>query len=169
MCRSARAVRALRSRVLRIVNGRELDRNASKVHDDLLARLIAARDPETGRSMDDGQLVDNLLTFYLAGHETTAKALTWTLYLLARSPEWSERLEEEIARVAGNEAIRAEHIEKLALTQQVIKESMRLYPPVPIMTRQAVTGTSLAGHTLPVGTSVMMSIYAIHRHARRWA
>ena len=56
-----------------------------------MRRLIAARDPETGRAMDDEQLVDNLLTFYLAGHETTAKALTWTLYLLSRSPEWSAR------------------------------------------------------------------------------
>jgi len=168
MFRSARAVRALRSRVLGIVKGREAERSAGEAHDDLLARLIAARDPETGRTMDDGQLVDNLLTFYLAGHETTAKALTWTLYLLARSPEWSERLEEEIARVAGNEAIRAEHIEKLVVTQQVIKESMRLYPPVPIMTRQTVTQASLAGHSLPVGTSVMMSIYAIQRHSKRW-
>ena len=143
-------------------------RGAGRIVDDLLDRLIAARDPETGRSMDDGQLVDNLITFYLAGHETTAKALTWTLYLLSRSPAWSARLEEEIDRVTGGEKIRAEHIDKLVLTQQVIKESMRLYPPVPIMTRQTVTETSLAGHTLPVGTSVMMSIYAIQRHAKRW-
>ncbi|HXF79950.1 MAG TPA: cytochrome P450 [Usitatibacter sp.] len=169
MLRSARAVRGLRSRVRGVVRDRHAAIASGGAQDDLLGRLIAARDPETGRSMDDGQLVDNLLTFYLAGHETTAKALTWTLYLLSRSPQWSARLEEEIARVTGGEAIRAGHVDGLVLTQQVIKESMRLYPPVPIMTRQAVAETSLAGHTLAVGTSVMMSIYAIHRHAKRWA
>ena len=168
MFRSARAVRAIRARILGVVRDRQAARSAGKVVDDLLDRLIAARDPETGRSMDDGQLVDNLITFYLAGHETTAKALTWTLYLLSRSPEWSARLEEEIARVTGGEKVRAEHIDRLVLTEQVIKEAMRLYPPVPIMTRQTVTETSLGGHTLPVGTSVMMSIYAIQRHAKRW-
>ncbi|HEX3063442.1 MAG TPA: cytochrome P450, partial [Usitatibacter sp.] len=98
MFRSARAVRRLRERVLGVVRDRQAAREAGHVVDDLLDRLIAARDPETGRSMDDGQLVDNLITFYLAGHETTAKALTWTLYLLARSPEWGAKLEEEIAR-----------------------------------------------------------------------
>ena len=90
--------------------------------------------------MNEEQLIDNLLTFYLAGHETTAKALTWTLYLLARSPEWTTALKDEIARVTGGEAVTAEHIDKLALTQQVIKESMRLFPPVPVMSRQAVGG-----------------------------
>jgi len=168
MLRSAGAVRALRARVLGVVHGREAMRKAGGAPDDLLERLVAARDPESGRSMDDGQLVDNLLTFYLAGHDTTAKALTWTLYLLSRSPEWSARVEEEIARVCGGQPLRAEQVERLVLTQQVIKESMRLYPPVPIMTRQVVTETALGGHTLAVGTSVMMSIYAIQRHAKRW-
>lgn len=169
MLRSARAIRALRARVLGIVRDRLAARKAGGATDDLLDRLIAARDPETGRSMDDGQLVDNLITFYLAGHETTAKALTWSLYLLSRSTQWGARLQEEIARVTKGDPVRAEHIEQLVLTQQVVKEAMRLYPPVPIMSRQAVAETSLAGHTLPVGTSVMMSIYAIQRHAKRWA
>jgi cytochrome P450 len=136
--------------------------------DDLLERLMRARDPETGKAMNDEQLVDNLLTFYLAGHETTAKALTWTLYLLARSPEWSVALEEEVARVTGGGEVEAAHIERLVLTQQVLKESMRLFPPVPLLTRQAVADTQLDGHAVRAGTSVVMPIYAIHRHARRW-
>jgi cytochrome P450 len=113
--------------------------------------------------------VDNLLTFYLAGHETTAKALTWTLYLLACSPGWTRALEEEIARVTGGSEVNAAHIEQLVLTQQVLKESMRLYPPVPLMTRQAVADTRLGEHAVRAGTSVVMPIYAIHRHAKRWA
>jgi cytochrome P450 len=169
MFRSARAVHALRSRVLGVVKDREAAGQAARATDDLLGRLIAARDPESGRSMDDGQLVDNLLTFYLAGHETTAKGLTWMLYLLSRSPQWSARLEDEVDGVAGTGAIGAEHVERLVLTQQVVKEAMRLYPPVPIMTRQVVAEASLGGHALSPGTSVMMSIYAIQRHAKRWA
>jgi cytochrome P450 len=109
-----------------------------------------------------------LLTFYLAGHETTAKALTWTLYLLARSPEWTAALAEEIACVTGGEAIRADHVDGLVRVRQVVKESMRLYPPVPIMSRQAVADATIDGHPVKAGTSVLMPIYAIHRHARRW-
>jgi len=118
--------------------------------------------------MDDEQLVDNLLTFYLAGHETTAKALGWTLYLLARSPQWMDRVAEEVREVTGGEALTAAHVERLQLTQQVLKESMRLYPPVPIMSRQAVAATRLDGLDVEPGMSILMPIYAIHRHARRW-
>jgi cytochrome P450 len=118
--------------------------------------------------MDDEQLVDNLLTFYLAGHETTAKALTWTLYLLARSPEWAARLVDEVKAVTHGATVDAAHLEKLVLLQQVIKESMRLYPPVPIMSRQAVAATRIEGLAIAPGTSILIPIYALHRHARRW-
>ena len=159
------AVRILRASVLALVRER---RAAGETHDDLLHRLIVARDPETGQSMNDEQLVDNLLTFYLAGHETTAKALTWTLYLLSRSPQWTEALEQEVERVTGGRPVAAEHIDRLAQVQQVIKESMRIYPPVPLMSRQAVAETQLAGQAVKPGTSLVMPIYAIHRHRKRW-
>jgi cytochrome P450 len=143
-------------------------RDAPKARDDLMRRLMQARDPETGTPMNDEQLIDNLLTFYLAGHETTAKALTWTLYLLARSPEWTSALKDEIARVTGGAPVTAKHIDRLALTQQVIKESMRLYPPVPVLSRQAVADTALGPHAVSAGMSLVMPIYAIHRHRARW-
>lgn len=161
----AHSVRALRGAVMRVVAERHAQASAQ---DDLLGRLIAARDPETGQAMNDEQLVDNLLTFYIAGHETTAKALTWTLYLLARSPKWAAALEEEVARVAGGGDVEAAHIEHLVLTQQVVKESMRLFPPVPQITRQAMADATLGGHAVRAGTSVVIPIYAVHRHARRW-
>ena len=157
------AMRTLRTTVARL-----LREQRGSQGDNLMHRLIAARDPETGRSMDDDQLVDNLLTFYLAGHETTARALTWTLYLLARSPEWNALLEDEIGRVAGGGAIEAQHLDKLVLVQQVLKESMRLYPPVPIMSRQAIADARLGEHAVRAGTSILKPIYAIHRHAKRW-
>ena len=161
----ARAVAALRTAVLSLIG----ERRAGGVQkDDLLHRLMQARDPESGQSMNDEQLVDNLLTFYLAGHETTAKALTWTLYLVARSPHWARALEEEIERVTGGGELHAGHVAQLALTQQVLKESMRLYPPVPLMTRQAVADTRFGDQPVRAGSSVVMPIYAIHRHARRW-
>lgn len=136
--------------------------------DDLMHRLLLARDPETGQAMNDEQLIDNLLTFYLAGHETTAKALTWTLYLLARSPQWTEALKEEIARVTGGEPVAGDHIDRLVRVQQVLKESMRLYPPVPLLSRQAVADARIGAHDVRPGTSVLMPIYAVHRHAKRW-
>lgn len=135
---------------------------------ELLQRLIAARDPETGRAMDDTRLVDNLLTFYLAGHETTARALAWTLYLLARSPQWASLLEEEIDAVTGGAPVAPEHIERLTLVEQVLKESMRLYPPAPMLARQAVEDGEIGGAPVRRGMSVVMPIYAIHRHRRRW-
>jgi cytochrome P450 len=144
------------------------ERRSMQGGDDLTRRLIDARDPESGQAMSDERLVDNVLTFYLAGHETTAKALTWTLYLIARSPEWAAVLRDEIGRVTGGGPVLAEHLDHFVHTQQVLKESMRLYPPVPMMSRQAVADVSIEGHDIKAGTSILMPIYAIHRHARRW-
>jgi cytochrome P450 len=163
--RNRQAVLALRAAVAAMLRER---RASAVVREDLMHSLMHARDPETGQAMNDEQLIDNLLTFYLAGHETTAKALTWTLYLLARAPQWSAALKDEIARVTGGAAVAREHIDRLVLVQQVLKESMRVYPPVPLMTRQAVEDTNLGPHEIKAGTSIVLSIYAIHRHRRRW-
>lgn len=160
-----KAVHMLRSSVAAMLRER---REVSQERDDLMHRLMHAHNPETGAPMNEEQLIDNLLTFYLAGHDTTAKALTWTLYLLARSPEWTSMLKDEIARVTGGGAVSAEHIDKLVLTQQVIKESMRLYPPVPMTSRQAVADTALGPHAIKAGTSVVVPIYALQRHSARW-
>ena len=164
-----RAVRELRASVRQRLGaiGRARDAGGAPP-DDLMQRLLLARDPETGRAMDEERLADNLLTFYLAGHETTAKALTWTLYLVARSPEWAARLAEEVARVTEGGCVTAAHVERLVLVQQVLRESMRLYPPVPIMSRQSIAAASIGGHPVRKGSNVLIPIYAIHRHAKRW-
>ncbi|MGH8766135.1 MAG: cytochrome P450, partial [Burkholderiales bacterium] len=147
---------------------RRADAGGGAASDDLLHRLMRAKDPETGRTMNRRQLVDNLLTFYLAGHETTARALAWTLFLLSRSPEWSARLEEEIERVTGGSPVQSAHVEQLVLVQQVIKESMRLYPPVPLLSRQCVAPARLRDLDIVPGATIAMPIYAMHRHAKRW-
>jgi cytochrome P450 len=160
-----RAIHSLRSSVAGMVRER---RNSGVARDDLMHRLINAHNPETGVPMNDEQLIDNLLTFYLAGHETTAMALTWTLYLLARSAEWTSVLKSEIARVTGGAPVAAQHIDKLVLTQQVLRESMRVYPPVPMLSRQAACDMVIGSHAIRAGTSIVMPIYAIHRHRKRW-
>ncbi len=128
------AIQTLRSQVATLLRAR---RDAAGAPDDLMQRLMQAHDPDTGAPMNNEQLIDNLLTFYLAGHETTAMALTWTLYLLALSPEWTSALKNEVGSVARGRPIIAEHVDKLMLTQQVLKESMRVYPPVPMLSRVA--------------------------------
>jgi cytochrome P450 len=160
---------------------RTVDRLRSAVHefivtrsktpsdrDDILGRLVKARDPETGLPMSNDRIVDNLLAFFTIGHVTISKALTWTLYLLARAPDWESRMLEEITVVLKGAPIEGVHIDRLIVTQQILKESMRLYPPVPIMVRVAREGTTLDGERLTAGTLIMISIYANHRNRKRW-
>ena len=163
--RMLRAARAERAAVARLVARRLAEQRPAE---DLLARLLAARHPESKEPMSSSRLVDNLLTFLAAGHETTAKALTWALYLLARAPQWQERVREEARRVAGTRPIGAGDIANLAVTQQVLKESLRLYPPAPVLTRVAAEDVTLAGVSLPKGSLIVIPIYAVHRHRAAW-
>jgi cytochrome P450 len=143
-------------------------RAAGIAGDDLVARMLAARHPETGEAMTDEQIIDNLGTFLLAGHETTAKMLTWTLYLLARAPDWQERIRAEIQSVTAGAPVTAEHLPQLTITQRVLKESMRLYPPVPAMTRVNLEPTEIGGIAFPEPALLVIPIYAVHRHRAVW-
>jgi cytochrome P450 len=134
----------------------------------LMARLGSARDPETQTPMGNEQIAHNLLTFAAAGHETTAKALTWTLYLLARAPDWQQHIRDEVRRIVQHGAIEAHHVDQLIVTTQVLKEAMRLYPPAPIMGRMTHEPINIAGHRLPAGAMLIIPIYAIHRHRALW-
>ena len=163
--RRRRAARVLRDAVATILARR---RAAGLGGNDLLARLALAQDPETGAPMSEKQLIDNLLTFLAAGHETTAKALTWTLYLLARAPQWQERVFAEVRDVVGREALTAAHLDRLTATRMVLKEAMRLYPPAPVMTRIAAQDMQLGGVTVKAGTLIMIPVFAVHRHRTLW-
>ena len=135
---------------------------------DLLARLLAARHPDTGEAMSDEGVVDNLLTMLFAGHETTAKALAWTLYLLARAPEWQERVRAEVADVIGDADISADHVDRLEVCERVLKESMRLYPPVPVIARRPVRDVDLDGYDIPADAQVVIPLFCLHRHRALW-
>lgn len=160
-----RAALAMREAVDRIIAER---RAAGGAGTDILGRLMSARDPDSGQPMSDSQVADNLLTFIAAGHETTAKALMWTLYLLARAPDWQDRVRAEITEVCGTGPVEASHLDALETTRRVLKESMRLYPPAPVLTRMSAHETTLGGQRLPQGTLIVMPIFAVHRHQRLW-
>jgi cytochrome P450 len=160
-----RAEQAMRSSVASIVRGRRKNPGA---RDDLLVRLLRAKDPDTDQPMSDEQVVDNLLTFLLAGHETTARALSWSLYLIARSPDWERRLLEEVREVSGEGPIQPEHIDRLTEVTKVLKEAMRLYPPISSIMRIVKQDTELGGRKLAAGSLVVIPMYIVHRHRRLW-
>jgi cytochrome P450 len=161
----ARSAADQRAAVARLIARRRME---AAPREDILARLLKARHPDTGEPMADDLLIDNLATFLAAGHETTGKALTWTLYILARAPEWQERVRREIAAVAGNGPLAPDHIAKLELTQRVLKEAMRLYPPAPVLSRITTDWTTFGNHRVAPGTFIIIPVYAVHRHLKLW-
>lgn len=163
-----RAVRArdhLRAELLRLVTER---RRHGGGRDDLIAHLLAARDPESGAAMEDRDIADNLLTFIAAGHETTALALTWAFHLLAHHPAEEARLLEEIASVTGGATLVPADIPALARTRRSIQEVLRLYPPAPIIARTARRATEVGGAPVAEGTTVLIPVIATHRHRAVW-
>jgi cytochrome P450 len=143
-------------------------RRTGERRDDLLSLMLDAADPETGLGLDDTEVGDNLLTFIAAGHETTALALTWTLFLLGRHQEIEQRVLEEIASVTGGAPLEAGQVGSLAYTRQVIQESMRVYPPVAMLVRQPNRTLTVGGVALTPEDNVFIPIYAIHHHAKLW-
>lgn len=142
--------------------------NPPAASNDLLDRLLAARHTETGEPMTDAQLVNNLLTLLEAGHETTARALTFTLYLLARSSYWQDAVRDEVQTVVGTGAVEAHHVERLTMLRQVINESLRLYPPAPVFARQAVRPIEVGGEVFQGNDQIVIPTYAIQRHRQLW-
>lgn len=163
--RASAAAAYLRSAITRMIAER---RRRPDGREDLVALLLAASDPESGRTMTDEEIADNLLTFVTAGHETTALGLAWTFLLLARHPEHEARVLAEIDAVTKGEAVRPEHIAQFAYTRQVFSEAMRLYPPAPIITRTATRAFPLGGFTVPEGAVIVVPIHAVHHHAALW-
>ncbi|OJJ23614.1 hypothetical protein BKI52_04425 [marine bacterium AO1-C] len=134
----------------------------------MLDLIIHAKDPETGELMKLQELIDQVRVFFAAGTETTANALTWTLYLLAKHPNIATKLRQEIDQVLQGEEPTLEKLSQLPYLHQVIQESMRLYSPVWILTRQNKEATTIAGYTLPPRSNVFFSAYMLHRNPLYW-
>jgi cytochrome P450 len=133
---------------------------------DLLSLLMAAKDEDDGSSMNDKQLRDEVATLMLAGHETTANALSWTWMLLAQHPECDRKLTEELQTVLKGRPPTVADLPKLRYTEQIIKESLRLYPPVSIFGREAVSDYILDDYCIPAGCVVTISQWVMHRHSK---
>ena len=131
--------------------------------EDLLGILMRARDVDNDMGMTDKQLRDELMTIFLAGHETTANGLSWTLYLLSQHPEAEKKLHKEIDSVIGRERLRPEHFQMLKYTQNVIWESLRLFPPAYVVGRQVDETVEIGGYLFKKGEMVLMSQYVMHR------
>jgi len=135
---------------------------------DLLSMLLAARDPETGAGMDDKLLRDEILTIFLAGHETTANALSWCWFLLAQHPEAEARLHAELDRVLGGRTPGFADLAELKYTRMIFDEALRLYPPAHTIARTALGEDHLGGVRIRPGAAIFISIYVTHRNPTLW-
>jgi cytochrome P450 len=153
-----------------IVNGLIAERRQSGETErgDLLSMLMTARDPQTGEGMSDLQLRDEVMTIFLAGHETTANALAWTLYALGQHPEVELRLREEIRTVVGERPVTLGDLPKLGLLERVLLESMRIHPPVWSLARSALEDDVIGGYRIPAKTWIFISPFLTHRDPRFW-
>ena len=162
--RLGRSMRALHAVVQGMIDARAAAADQS-AGDDLLSMLLAARD-EDGSAMTPAQLLDEVLTLFLAGHETTALALSYSLYLLAGHPEAQSELRDELSRVLTGRLPDYADLPKLPYTRNVVTESMRLYPPADFLGREAVEDCTVAGIPVKKGTNLFMSQWVMHRDGR---
>jgi cytochrome P450 len=160
----------IKARLDAIVDGLVEQRRAQgeQGRGDIVDRLLAARDADSGEGMSPEQMRDELITLLLAGHETSATALVWTYHLLGQHPEIEARLVEELERELGGRAALSADLPRLPYLKQVVQESMRLYPPVWGIARRANEDAEFGGYRVPAGAYISISMYALHRHPEYW-
>ncbi len=146
----------------------ERRRREQAEHFDYVAMLMGARDKDSGEPMAERQLIDEILTLVVAGHETTASGLNWTWYLLSQHPDVEARLHAELDAIPDEVAPSLPDMERLAYAQQVINEALRLYPPGWLLSRRTVQPDVLSGYDIPAGANVLLPLYLLHRHPRYW-
>jgi cytochrome P450 len=152
----------------KLISGRrqQLAHDPATAPDDILTLLLRAQDPETGQAISETELRANIVTFISAGHETTANALSWSLYLLSQSPFWCERIVAEARReMPGPVETLAD---RLVETRAIIDEAVRLYPPIAAISREAIGADELCGTAVRPGDIVVIAPYVLHRHRTLW-
>lgn len=163
--RTRETAKAIRGLITRLTAERMAEIEAGTAPDDLATKIMTTADPLTGQTFSTGEMVDQVAIFFLAGHETSASALAWTLYLMALFPEWQDRVAEE-ARALENPDFSV--MSKLKLSRDVFREALRLYPPVPMMVREAACPERFRNRDVPKGAQIVLSPWHLHRHERLW-
>ena len=163
--RYRRALQVLNTSVLKIIQQR---RKMSTRPSDLLTMLIEAADEETGEGLTDHELRDEVMTFMLAGHETTANALTWTWYLLSEHPDAEAKVRAECRQVVGDRLPTFEDLDHLTYTKMVFQESLRLYPPFPFIARNTLEPDQIGGYDIPANSAILISQYLTHHNPAFW-
>ena len=167
----SRATRQTAARIRRLITDLTTARAAEiatgTAPDDLATKIMTLPDPETGQRFDTDEMVDQVAIFFLAGHETSASALAWALYLLATHPEWQERLAQE-AQAELTDAQDFGQLGRLKTARAVFREALRLYPPVPMMVRETRCPVRLRDREAPAGAQLVLSPWHLHRHVRIW-
>ena len=138
---------------------------AGTAPDDLATKIMTTPDPQTGETFTTAEMVDQVAIFFLAGHETSASALAWTLYLMALYPDWQDRVAQEAQALTGPDF---KLVAKLRLSKDVFREALRLYPPVPMMVREAGCPERFRDRDVPRVSQIVLSPWHLHRHERLW-
>jgi cytochrome P450 len=159
------ACRRIRGHVGALLDG-HLAKGAA--FDDIAAALVGARDGETGQGFSRESLIDQLGVFFLAGHETTASALTWAVFIASVRPEIAARIRDEVKAVGGDGEIGFEAVRQLNYTRRVFRETLRLYPPITFIPRVALTDSVIGGVKVKRGAMLMIAPWAVHRHKALW-
>ena len=160
------AVHTMHDMVAKAIDARR--KQATGEADDLLDFMLKAKDPETGRAMSPQDVLHNMQFFIVAGHETTALALSWALQLLALSPAIQQQAHAEARAALGDQPAALEHLDAMPLTRRILEESMRLYPPVGMLAREVLAHDQLGGRDIHANDVIFLPLYALHRHALLW-
>ncbi len=161
-----RAAASIRSLIHRLTAARAADIAAGTAPDDLATKIMTTADPLTGQRFETEEMVDQVAIFFLAGHETSASALAWGLYLLATFPDVQDRVAAEAAQISDTPDFSV--FSKLKFTRDVLREVLRLYPPVPMMVRENKGEEDFRGRAVKPGAQIVLSPWHLHRHDRIW-
>ena len=163
--RTRRAARRNRSLIAGLIDTRIGQIARGTAPDDLATKILTTTDPQTGDRFGAGEMLDQVAIFFLAGHETSASALAWALYLLAADPAWQDRV---AAEAQATDLTTFAGAAKLTLSRDVFREALRLYPPVPMMVREARCPVTFRGRAVAPGAQIVLSPWHLHRHTRLW-
>jgi cytochrome P450 len=158
----------IRNLIESLVETRAQEIEAGRAPDDLATKIMTMADPETGVMFTTEEMVDQVAIFFLAGHETSASAMAWALYLLAADPESQNRVAAEVLGIVAKGEVRFSDVNKLRFTRDVFRETLRLYPPVTMMVREASCPHEFRNREVPKGAQIVMSPWHLHRHERLW-